>query len=384
MFKSLPKNKNTNWEDVSRRVYGMPDKANNLQKLNANVSSGEIMAPVNDTQTDSGEVGVRIEIGDQIYNDFTEYELIDKIGSVKAAIFVFLNSDGNYPLNLKDEVKVYDENGLFLVGRIANIDPHVTTAQKWVQVEIKSHAGVLADTDCPYPLEYSNQSLKAILTSLAEIYGQEIIFSDDKELDEVCVNEIGTSFAARPDERAFSFMSRLCRSRGFIIKDTGSGLFVGRLQQEEQETISFIAGECIGVKEWHAKFHTDGLARYYELNSQYPNTQIAVSQVPIPYPVTRRLHSDDFNANDLNSVSSIKACEDIGHHFQVILILNEERRDLKTGNVVIIKNPDIFIDKDTEFVIKKITPLDNDETKVLFVLPCAYTGIIPESLPLCS
>lgn len=117
--------------------------------------------------------------------------------------------------------------------------------------------------------------------------------------------------------------------------------------------ISFIAGECVGVKEWHAKFHTDGLARYYELNSQYPDTQTAISQVPIPYPVTRRLHSDDFNANDLNSVADLKACEDIGHHFQVILILNEERRDLKTGDFAIIKNPDIYIDEETEFVVKK-------------------------------
>lgn len=384
MFKPLAKNKNTNWDDVSRRVYGVPDKASNLQKLNANVQSGEIMAPVNDTQIESREIGVRIETGDNIYNDFSEYELIDKIGSVKAAIFIFLNTDGIYPLNLKDEVKVYDENGLFLTGRISNLDPHVTTAQKWVQVEIKSHAGILADTDCPYPLEFSNQSLKAILSNLAEIYGQEITFSDDTELDEVCVNEIGTSFAARPNERVFSFMSRLCKSRGFIIKDTGSGLFVGRLQQGEQEKISFIAGECVGVKEWHAKFHTDGLARYYELNSQYPDTQTAISQVPIPYPVTRRLHSDDFNANDLNSVADLKACEDIGHHFQVILILNEERRDLKTGDFAIIKNPDIYIDEETEFVVKKITPLDNDETKILFVLPCAYTGVIPETLPLCS
>lgn len=182
----------------------MPDKASNLQKLNANVQSGEIMAPVNDTQIESREIGVRIEIGDNIYNDFSEYELIDKIGSVKAAIFIFLNTDGIYPLNLKDEVKVYDENGLFLTGRISNLDPHVTTAQKWVQVEIKSHAGILVDTDCPYPLEFLNQSLKAILSNLAEIYGQEITFSDDTELDEVCVNEIGTSFAARPNERVFS------------------------------------------------------------------------------------------------------------------------------------------------------------------------------------
>ena len=41
MFKPLAKNKNTNWDDVSRRVYGVPDKASNLQKLNANVQSGE-------------------------------------------------------------------------------------------------------------------------------------------------------------------------------------------------------------------------------------------------------------------------------------------------------------------------------------------------------
>ena len=383
MFKGINKTDKTNWDDLSRRVYGLPDKASNLQKLNANVSTGEILAPVEDNQTDSGEIGVRLEIRDNVYKNFSEYELIDNIGSVRAAIFVFITSEGNYALDCKSEVKVYDENGLFLTGRIVNIDPHVTTSQKWVQVEIKSHAGVLVDSDCPYPLEFSNQSIKSILTNLAEIYGQSITYSDDTELDEVCINDIGTSFAAMPDERVFSFMSRLAKSRGFFIKDTGSGLFVGRLKDGEQEKISFIAGECIGVKEWHARFHTDGLARYYELNSQYPETQTAISQVPIPYPVTRRLSSNDFNANDLTSLSDRKACEDLGEHFQVILILNEEHRELKIGDLAIIKNPDIYIDEETEFVIKKITPLDNDETRILFVLPCAYTGIIPESLPLC-
>lgn len=384
MFKSLSKNNDTNWDDLSRRVYGLPDKASNLQKLNANVTSGEIMAPVENSPTDSGEIGVRLEIGDKIYKNFAEYELINVIGSVRAAIFIFMTSEGSYPLDFKSEVKVYDENGEFLTGRIANIDPHVTTSHKWVQVEIKSHAGVLADSDCPYPLEYTNQSLKAILSNLAEIYGQSISFSDDPELDEVCVNEIGTSFAAKPNERVFSFMSRLCRSRGFFIKDTGSGLVVGRLKDDKKEKISFIAGECVGVKEWHARFHTDGLARYYELNSQYPDTQTAISQVPLPYPVTRRLNNNDFNANNLNSLADIKACEDIGQHFQVILILNEEHRELAIGDLAIIKNPDIYIDNETEFVIKQITPLDNDETRILFVLPCAYTGVIPDSLPLCG
>lgn len=383
MFKGISKTDKTNWDDISRRVYGLPDKATNLKKLNANISSGEILAPVNDTKTDSSETGARLEIGDQTYKDFAEYEFFDNVGSVRGAVFVFICSDNSYKLDFKNEVKVFDENGLFLTGRVVNISSHVTQAQRWVQCEVKSNAGVLVDSVCPYPLEYSNMSLRAILSDLAECFGQQITFSDDKELDEICVNDIGTSFSARPDERVFSFMSRLCRSRGFIIKDTGSGLFIGRLKDGEQEKISFIQGECIGVKEWHAGYNTDGLARYYELNSQYPDTQTAVAQVPLPYPVTKRLHSDDYNANDLNSIASIKACEDIGQHFRVILILNEERRGLKTGDVAIIKNPDIYIEQETEFIIKSITPLDNNETRILFVLPCAYTGIIPESLPLC-
>ena len=383
MFKGVQKSDRTSWDDIARRVYGTPERAGDIEKLNNNIGSGEILVPQEDEETESGETGLRLECGENVYKNFSEYILIDRIDAVKGAVLIFVVSDDEkYNFNLKDPVKLYSEEGLFLKGRIANPKPHRNKKARWIQVEIKSDAGVLLESDLPYPLEFMNLSRKQILTNIAGYYGIPIEFSDAPELDEIVTTETGTTFTADIKEKCFNFMFRLCQSAGLLLHDTGAGLFVGRLDGETKEKINFIDGECIGIDEIYSEFKTDGLARYYEVNSQYPTTDTATVQIPFPYPITKRFNSNDFNAANLERVATLQACKEIGDAFKTYITLNENKA-LKSGDFAVLKNEDAFIYEETEFVIEQVIR-GVDSTSLILTLPCAYTGVIPEKLPLCE
>lgn len=381
MYKEIQKSDSTSWDDISRRVYGTPDKAGDLEKLNNNVVSGGILAPRVDEDFESSSSGLRLEKGDKIFNNFSEFTLIDSLGSIKGAILIF-NDDEKYNFKFNEPVKLYDEKGLFLKGYIANINPCIDKRTRWVQVEIKSIAGVLIESELPYPLEFVNLTLRQILTNISGYFGIKIEFSDTPELDEIFKNEIGTSFTAGINEKTFNFMYRLCQSRGLLLNDTGDGLFVGKLKTDEKEKINFVENECTGVNSVVSFFNTDGLARYYEVNSQYPQTMSETVAIPFPRPITKRYNSNDFNAENLKTTAAQIACRDIGNHFKVKITLNENK-NLKSGDISIVKWSSAYIHEETEFVIESVVR-NVDLTQITLTLPCAYTGEIPESLPLCS
>lgn len=382
MFKGMQINARTSYDDISRRVYGTPERAGDIEKLNNNISSGEVLVPQEDEEVETGETGLRLEHGENVYKNFSEFMLIDKLGAVKGAILIFVVTDVKYPFKMKDAIKLYDDDGLFLKGRIANIYPHRNKKARWIQVELKSDAGILLESDLPYPLEFMNLSRKQILTNIAGYYGIPIEFSDAPELDEIFTTETGTSFTAETNEKAFNFMFRLCKSAGLLLHDTGAGLFVGRLNGDTKEKINFIDGECVGIDEIYSEFKTDGLARYYEVNSQYPTTESATVQIPFPYPIIKRFNSNDFNAANLSTAATLIACDEIGKAFKVYITLNENK-PLKSGDFATVLNEDAFIYEETDFTIEQIIRTV-DSTALILTLPCAYTGVIPDNLPLCD
>lgn len=380
MYKELKKDKSTSWNDISRRVYGTPDKAGDLEKMNNNVTSGGVLAPQEEEEKESTGEGLRLEKGEKVFTEFPEYTLIDNLGSIKGAVLIF-NDDAEHDFKFNESVKLYDDEGLFLKGYVANIQLCMDNRTKWIQVEVKSDAGVLLETDLPYPLEFVNLTLKQILTNIAGYFGIKIEFSDVPELDEIFKNEIGTSFTAGINEKTFNFMYRLCQSKGLLLTDTGDGLFVGKLDTEKQEKINFIENECLGVLSVKSRFYTDGLARYYEVNSQYPKSMSATVTVPFPRPITKRFNSNDYNADNLTAIAAQIACKEIGEHFKVFIIINEQK-ELKSGNLTIVQWESAYINEETEFIIESVVK-KVDYTQITLTLPCAYTGQIPEKLPLC-
>lgn len=386
MYKVISKSKSDSWDDISRRAYGTPNKGGDIARMNNNLEEGDVLV-LEESETDSDDVQITGEVYIQhknnSYKDFSEYTLFDGLEATKGAVFIFNETDLNYEFSFNDSVVVCDEESLFLKGRIANIKPNLTKEASWIQIEVKSHAGILTETVMPNPFEFTNRSIRGVLEQVAGYYNQKIEFSSEAELDEVFTNEIGTSFTAQKDETVWDFMKRICRSRGLLITDTGDGLFIGRFKPNTEEKLNLIDGECLGLEEIRAEFITVGLGRYYELNSQYPTIDTATAQIPFPVPIIKRYDSNDFNALDLLTTAQRTACSEIGKHFKIYALLSENLR-LKSGDFAIIKNQKIKINKETDWVIEAVERRHPDVTFLTLTLPCSYTYQIPEELPLCS
>lgn len=384
MYKVFTKTKSDTYDDISRQAYGTTANAGDIARLNNNIEEGEVLAYIEDEEEpkapESGKV--LLQVDGVNYDDFSQYRLIDILGGVRAAIFIFNKTDREYDFKMGDEVVVFDEDGLFLKGRITIIDGNLDERVNYFQIEIKSHAGELLDTDMPYPNEFNHSSIRNILQSVATCYNQKISFSDEKELDEIFVNEIGTSFSASNKEKVLDFMTRVCDSRGLLIQDTGDGLFVGRFKTNTEEKLNLIDGACLGLKNIRLLFNGNNLARYYELNSQYPEPASYTVQIPFPIPIISRKNSNDYNASDLPSITKMIACQEIGKHLTLTAILSENK-NIKAGSFAIVKNEKIKINKETDFVIKQVERRHPDLTIIIMTLPCAYTFEIPEELPLC-
>lgn len=384
MYKVFTKTKSDTYDDISRQAYGTTANAGDIARLNNNIEEGEVLAYIEDEEEpkapESGKV--LLQVDGVNYDDFSQYRLIDILGGVRAAIFIFNKTDREYDFKMGDEVVVFDEDGLFLKGRITIIDGNLDERVNYFQIEIKSHAGELLDTDMPYPNEFNHSSIRNILQSVATCYNQKISFSDEKELDEIFVNEIGTSFSASNKEKVLDFMTRVCDSRGLLIQDTGNGLFVGRFKANTEEKLNLIDGACLGLKNIRLLFNGNNLARYYELNSQYPEPASYTVQIPFPIPIISRKNSNDYNASDLPSITKMIACQEIGKHLTLTAVLSENK-NIKAGSFAIVKNEKIKINKETDFVIKQVERRHPDLTIIIMTLPCAYTFEIPEELPLC-
>ena len=385
MYKKIKKKAGDSWDNISRRIFGTPERAGDFEKLNANTLGDEIIIFENKENTPENEEksGVSLEIGEKKFTDFSEYLLIDRLGGIKAGVFVFLAGGHTNVFKFNESVNIYDESGLFLTGRIANIKPRHNDRGKFIQVEIKSNAGVLIESDVPYPLESANQSIKEILSGLVGIFGQNIEFEDSGDTEEIFTNEIGTSFAAEIGENVYSYMNRLCESRGLVLNDTGNGLKVFRLNTNLEEKINFIEGQCVGVRSVKADFRGENLARYYEINSQYPVTNSVIVTTPFPVPITKRFNSDDINSNNIEETARRIVCKEIAKHFPVEIELSDNF-SIKSGEIATVKQTDSLIENETDFVIKEVLRLNPDTLKLTLSLPCAYTGIMPETLPLCG
>ncbi len=385
MYKKVIKEKNTSYDDISRQYYGTTEKSGDIAKLNNNIEEGEILIDVEEINItpERNNNLVTLIVENQSYENFSENSLIDGLNSVKGAVFIFNKSDTNYSFKIGQNVQIYDSEGLFLNGKIFNTKNISNTKARWSQVEIKSNAGILINSDVPYPLQFSNCSRKEILTEIANYFNVKITFSDEKELDEVFVNEIGSSYTAGINEKAFYFMLRICKSAGLLITDTGDGLFIGRYKPNTKEKLNLIQNECRGLQEMKWQITADGLARYYEFNSQFPQTATAKVQIPVPIPITQRINSNDFNAYDLQSAGERFVCSEIGNHFNLIAVINENL-PIKSGSFAVVYNPDVNIDEETDFIIKNVIRKHPDKTILTMTLPCAYTFEIPKELPLCS
>ena len=353
MFKKILKG-DIDYDNISRRLYGTPDKAGNLSKINNN-TDGYIIAPVDDEFEAEGE-GIRCNIDGTVYHRFYYYLLINMLGAVKGIILDF---DSN-----PDEFNFKRGQGICKT-----------------RLYIMSSAGILLETVVPEPLNFSYLSPKSIIQTICDYFGLSVEFEDNQNLDYVSQTPIGNSYAADEEETCWDFMVRIASSRGFIIDDDGTKLHVKTIRDNDAK-MSFLEGDTVGVTDWKAEFSTDELARYYVALTQYPEPAQAIAEIPYDLPVTKRIKADDAYSGSLDEFANWYACRSIGAAIKIKLSVNDFF-NLQKGDFVYLLSPSCYIFEETKMIVEEFEQDGDSGNSIILTLPCAYTGVIPESLPLC-
>ena len=377
MFKKLNR-KNLSWDDVSRLVYGVPDYAGNLSKMNNDTETDEILVPADDDyKTD--KQGLQCGIDGVIYTDFQKAFTLDFIDGVRGAVFIFTYEPQKHNFKKNQNACVYDENGLFLKGTVKDYSPVKNSGGNLMQLEVISSCGVLISSDVPPPLDFKYLSAKAVIERICGYWSIAVEFGGCQSLDYVASTGAGNSYCAGESEKAWDFICRIAKSAGCLVTDTGSGLFVGRIEEKEA-SMSFIEGEAIGVTEWKPLINTNNLARYYEAHSQYPEISCAKAVIPFDYPVIKRVPNEDVSSGVLQEFLNWYVCREVGKAYQQVLSV-DDNLNLYTGDFATIQNSDIFGGKAVKMVVVGKRALYPGGNIFTFSLPCAVTGILPEELP---
>ena len=266
-------------------------------------------------------------------------------------------------------------------------------------VQIKSYAGILIDSVVPFELEYINSNLKEIVNQICSCYNINVEFSsnsNDKSIIEYKINnEINNSATARINETCWSFITRLCNSRGLLVRDLGNGtISIGTIgnnatntnsttnnNKTTQSKYSFILGNST-ITNWLPLYNYDNLARYYEIYSQFnTNSKELIVFEAIKLPITKRIINNEINEGILSNYANWLICREIGKAIKVQIEINGNLSEINTGDYVNIQNNKIGFKSETQMLIEnKIINYPN-KTILTLTLPCAYNGTLPDTLP---
>lgn len=429
MFKQLIKT--TSWENISRAEYGTTDRANDLEKLNNNKTDGKIIVynsnlkasqtgnlttnpkqnqsttssqnptqnstqnqPTASTQTNKNKSEITIKINNIEIKSFLSIDLINSITDIKSAILHLHRIDN---INLLNDCEIYYNNEIFLKGCIKNIMPILNAGNIQYALQIKSYVGILLDSVVQTELQFRNASLKEIVNSVCKIYNIDVEFnisSNRKDIIEYKLdNEIDNSITTRLNETAWSFITRLCNSRGLMIQDTGNNkIKIFNITNRENNSInntnntnnsqskakhSFIFNDST-ITNWMPIYNYDNLARYYEVYTQFnTNSKELITLDPIKLPITKRLINNEINAGILKDFAKWMIYKDIRQAVKLQITINGNLNELNVNDRVIVKNEFIGFKEETEMLIE--TKVVNYPNATILVLTMSFENM--ERLP---
>ena len=408
MYKQITKN--TSWENISRAEYGTTSRVNDLIKLNNGKDIGEVIVykdntnkqnKQNKSNTENKNINnnseIHIEINNSEIKEFISIELLESITTIKSIIL---------HLHRIDDIKIFDNcnmyygnnkntNNLFLKGYIKNIIPTLNAENNSYILQIKSFAGILVDSVVPQELEFINSNLKDIVEQICSVYNIKISFNQNNISDKGIIeykinNEINNSVSAKLNETAWSFITRLCNSRGLLVQDLGDGtIHIGSVDKNKNSKYSFILGETT-IYNWLPIYNYDNLARYYEIYSQFnTNSKELITLETIKLPITKRIINNEINEGILQEYGKWIVCREIGKAIKVQIDINinanantdKNLNNLNIGDIVGIQNKLIGFKEETEMLIENKIVNYSHKITLILTLPCAYNGVIPNELP---
>jgi hypothetical protein len=389
MYKEI--SKTSSWEDISRKEYGTPLQADNLKRLNNNKEYGNIIAyngnnKINNTNSNATNKP-QITVNNNPITEYIQIDLINSIQDIRSAVIYAHRIDS---LKIFDYCTIIQNNRLFLQGYIKNITPVLNANDNHYEIQIKSIVGILLDTTVPLELEFTNSNLKEIIENVCSVYNIKATFTNNNTTNNVnnianykINNEIETSASAKLNESIWSFITRLCNSRGLLIQDTGTNeIRIGTIGNNKPK-LSIIYGQT-SIANWLPIYNYDNLARYYEVYSQFnANSKELVTLEQIKLPITKRIINNEINEGILKTYANWIVGREIGKAVKLrIEFINNNKENISIGDCVSVQNNLVGFSEPTDLIVEKIITNYPHKTTMILTLPCAYSGKMPNKLPL--
>lgn len=396
------------FELIARKQYGTEQEAGRVKKANAGVSeplvAGTVLvippapnAPKNKSQkapaNDINEVSVLIE-GKRFrfWNSLIFNRTLDSIDSIEFST-PFEADRAEFretfkPFSFKP-LEVHVGGDLSFTGTLIGVRPTLGNKEKTLSASGYALPGVLNDCNVPasaFPIEYNEQNLKDIATTIAGYFGLSVVFKYDP-------GPVFESVTCQPSEKSLSFLANLAKQRNFVINNTESGALrfdrsvdigkpVAILRQGESPVLSVTPS--FSEQEYYS--HITGIQPTIV---GIPGVQFTAKNRFLSGAV-RPLTFEAPDTEDSNVAEAVNA--KLGRMFGNIVsydISVDTWRDpsgvLWTPNTTLKLNaPGAMVYNPYEFLIRSVSfTKDSDaESAVLnVVLPGAFSGKIPEALP---
>lgn len=396
------------FEIISRNRYGTETESSKIARANPGVSepltAGITLVIPNLTNTpknlpqqaaSNNENEVAVLIDNKRFRFWSSITVIRSIDSIDTVEFI-APFESNLP-EFREIFKPFTYKNItvtvgglpLFTGTVISIDPVVETNQRTVSVGCYSTPGVLNDCTPPassFPLEFDNQGLRDIATTLSSSFGIGLNF----EIDQGAIFE---RVALIPKKKILTFLTELAQQRNLVISSTSSGdlLFqqsvtVGKpvaiLQQGSSPLLSITA--LFKPQEYYS--HITGMLPVLVglAGSQFTVKNPHLDSVirPITFGVPDTIDAD------VKAAVNAKIGRMVGNMVAYSIEVSTWRDPLgalwKPNTTLKITAPDAMIYNQYEFIIRSVTydrSSASETARLNLVLPGAFSGEIPGTLP---
>lgn len=292
------------------------------------------------------------------------------------------------PFSYRDMTVTVGGSPLF-TGTMVGVAPSVTPNSRTVGVSAYSKPGVLNDCSAPasaYPIEFNNQSLQDIATTLCQPFGLSPQFDADQ-------GEAFDRIAASVTEKLLSFLTKLAQQRGLVISSTEQGAL---LFQKSISTGNPVANLTQGASPLMAANPAFNPQTYYSHVTGIDavivgreGAQFTVKNEKLPGTIRPfTFNTPDVSGGGVKASTEAKAGRMFANAASYVATVSTWRDPQgnlwRPNTTLFLQAPDAMVYNPYEFLIRSVTfdrTADSETASLELVFPGSFNGKAPETLP---
>ena len=289
------------------------------------------------------------------------------------------------PLSFKP-VQVYIGGELVINGTMVTVNPAVTANSRVFSVGGYSLPGVLNDVNFPaeaYPIEFNNFGLQQIASYVAGLFGLGTQF-------DAPAGALFERIASEPNEKILPFLIKIAHQRNLIVGNTLDGRLLFTQTTKETSVISLKEGELPflgGAPNYSSQEYFSSITGLAPTTSSKDAENFEAINPFLEDLRPNVFKITDADSADVQTTVNAKIGRMFANAIPVPVTVQGWRvpgGELWKPNLKIkLQSDGMMIYKETEFIIRsvKFTRSTSDQTTLNLVLPEAFSGEIPGTLP---